>query len=215
MIGVVALAIFAAPPLAPPIPWAAGFAPEGSLAFVADMDGDGYADLVRVVPNGDSFIDVSMNIDGFKAGRPARALSNWGKDCQAAAVGNLESPKRASVVGIFDGLSFRLAHCDAGGKFEDLPDWAKLPTKLEHPHLAFSGDRMFAWDEGSGKGYSVDGKKSETPIKLPGGCYKRTTLGCEQAGFSAVCLPIQRRISEGWISFRPRSKSYWQSSQGP
>src|SRR5580693_4469034 len=102
MIAAVALTIFAGPSLAPPIPWASGFAPEGSLAFVADMDGDGFADLVRVGPKGDSFIDVSFNVEGMKAGRPARALSNWGVDCQAVATGNLEDAKRSTVVGLFD-----------------------------------------------------------------------------------------------------------------
>jgi hypothetical protein len=133
------------------------------------MDGDGFADLIRVVPQGDSFIDVSFNVEGFKAGRPVRALSNWGKDCQAAAVGNLEDPKRASVAGLFDGQTIRLAHCDPAGTFTDLPDWTKLPAILNHPHMAFNGAVLLAWEEGSGRGFSIDGKKQANPIRLPNG----------------------------------------------
>ncbi len=177
MVGVAALALIAAPNLAPPISWASGFAPDGSLAYVADMDGDGYADLIRVVPKGDSFIDVSFNVDGFKAGRPARALSNWGKDCEAATVGNFEDPKRASVVGIFDGDSLRAAHCDVKGTFEDVPTWEKLPVKLRHPHLAGLGSVLLAWDEGSGKGFRVDHLgKSTQPFQLPSNVVSLQTL---------------------------------------
>jgi hypothetical protein len=169
MIGVVALAIFSAPSLAPPIPWASGFAPEGSLAFVADMNGDGFADLIRVYPKGDAFIDVSLNVEGFKAGRPDRALSNWGTDCQAAAVGNLDDAKQATVVGLFAGNSLRLATCDASGHFTDAPDWFKLPAKLGLPHLGFNGANLLAWDEKSGRGFSVDAKKAAVPLKFPAG----------------------------------------------
>jgi len=182
MIGVAVMAIFAAPTIAPPIPWASGFAPAGSLAFVADMDGDGYADLIRVVPQGDSFIDVSFNVEGFKAGRPTRALSNWGKDCQSAAVGYLEDSKRASVVGLFDGDSLRIAHCDSAGKFEDVPEWTKLPLKFSHGHLGFSGADLIAWEESSGKGFRLDAKKAAAPIRLPPGVVSIQSLSKSPSG---------------------------------
>ncbi len=169
MISAVAIALFAGPAIAPPISWASGFAPGGSLTFTADLDGDGYTDLIRVFPEGDTFIDVSFNVEGFKAGRPVRALSNWGTSCQAAAVGNLEDGKRATVVGIFNGDTLRLAHCDASGVFQDVPNWFTLPTKLDHPHLAFQSGKLVAWDQGSGKGIAVDGAKHTTPLSLPRG----------------------------------------------
>jgi len=176
MVGVAALAVFAAPLLAPPLPWASGFAPEGSWAYVADMDGDGYADLIRVQPSGDAFIDVSINVEGLKAGRPDRALSNWGKDCQAAAVGDLDNPTRATVAGVFGGDSIRLARCDAKGKFTDVPAWAKLPSKLGHPRLAIIGAKLLSWDEASGRGYQVDGSsKTIQPLVLP-----RNTVDIQQ-----------------------------------
>ena len=188
MIGVVALAIFAAPKIAPPIPWASGFAPQGSLVFAADMDGDGNADLIRVVPAGDSFIDLSFNVEGFKAGRPVRALSNWGKDCQSAAVGNLEDPKRATIVGIFGGTTLRLAHCDAGGKFEDIPEWTKLPRSIGRPHLAFKGNQLLIWDEGSGKGYAVTGSKQVSPIQLPAGMVSGAYVSSTGSGAAVMAF---------------------------
>ena len=48
----------------------------------------GWGDLIAVYPPGDSIIDVSLNRDGMKAGRPIQALSGWGKDCQAAVAGD-------------------------------------------------------------------------------------------------------------------------------
>lgn len=187
MIGVVALAVFSAPPTAPPIPWASGFAPEGSLALVADLDGDGYADLLRVAPQGDCFVDVSFNVEGFKAGRPERALSNWGRNCQAVAVGNLEDPKRATLVGLFDGDSLRLARCDPSGKFEDVPEWLRLPAKLRHGHLAFCGADLIAWDEAGG-GFRVDKKKSTTAIRLPAGIvFAQSLTQSTKSGLELVC----------------------------
>ena len=189
MIGIAAFVVFAAPLIAPPLPWASGFSPEGSLGFAADMDGDGYADLVRVQPSGDAFIDVSINVDGFKAGRPERALSNWGKDCQAAAVGKFDDPNRATVAGVFGGQTIRLARCDSQGKFTDVPDWMKLPSKLSKPRLAVIDSKLVVWDEGSGNGYSVDGTgKVEKQIHIPKGIVSLQNL-----------LSVDRKSTGNWV----------------
>ncbi len=187
MIGVTALAILTAPLIAPPIPWASGFAPDGSWAYVADMNGDGYADLIRVQPNGDSFIDVSLNCESMKAGRPDRALSNWGKDCMAAAVGVLGTGKQSAVVGAFGGNQLRLATSDEGGKFTDKPDWAKLPAKIAHPKLAVLGGNLFVWDVKSGRGYRIDGtSKATADFRAPAG-----TISIQEAKSSQWIFEFQ------------------------
>lgn len=158
MIGAAILAIFSAPSIAPALPWASGFSPQGSWAYVADLNGDGYSDLVRVQPSGDAFIDIAINVDGMKCGRPERALSNWGKDCQSAAVGVMDSSRRANVVGVFGGDNLRLARSDKDGRLTDVPNWVKLPVKLRHPHSAIVDSKVWVWDEGTGQGWQVNGE---------------------------------------------------------
>ncbi|MDR3689172.1 MAG: hypothetical protein P4L46_07315 [Fimbriimonas sp.] len=189
MIGAAALAIFSAPLLAPPLPWASGFAPEGSWAYVADMDGDGYADLVRIQPNGDAFIDISFNVDGMKAGHPDRALSNWGKDCQAAAVGLLDESGCATVVGVFAGDTLRMARCDRNDKFTDVPDWSKLPIKVKRPHASILGHRVLVWDEVSGRGYGLDSfGKNPLPLSVPGNVVSIQSLETAEGKPSMDCI---------------------------
>ena len=169
MIGIAVLTVFSAPLLAPSLPWASGFSPQGSWAFTADINGDGYADLIRVQPSGDSFIDVGQNIDGMKCGRPERALSNWGKDCQAAAVGLFEDNKLAEVAGLFGGDQIRLARSDKNGHFTDVPNWSKLPIKFRQPHMAILNGRICLWEESSGNGYQLDKSGSKAGFKAPKG----------------------------------------------
>jgi len=159
---VLALAIVSAgPSFAPPVPWALNFAAAGDFCMVGDVDGDGYADLIRVSPKGDCFIEVAINDHGMKSRWPQRALSNWGKDCQAACCANIDDVSRVDVVGVFSGDTLRLAHAFKDGTFKDEPDWIKLPHKLSKPHIDFSQhmsgmDYLIVWSEDTGDSFQIE-----------------------------------------------------------
>src|SRR5689334_11728614 len=105
---VVALSL-AVPTFAKPTPWALGFAPPGRYPTVGDVSGDGLAGLLCVSPTGGSFVDVAINAQGMKSMVPQRANSNWGKDCQAVCVGDLDDTPGKDVAAIFGGDTLRLA----------------------------------------------------------------------------------------------------------
>src|SRR5687768_3592329 len=97
-----AIALALATPLyAPAQPWALNFAAPPRIPLLGDVDADGYADLICVHAPGGSIIDVSLNQKGQKAGRPFQALNPWGKDCQAAATGEIDDQPGTDIVGIF------------------------------------------------------------------------------------------------------------------
>ncbi len=154
---------------AKPVPWALNFAAPGDFCMVADVDGDGYADLIRVSPKGDSFIDVAINVRGMKCKVPQRALSNWGKDCQAACCIDVRSEQRVGIIGIFNGDTLRLAHGFKDGAFKNETDWIKLPRRLTNPHLRYSThmsgiDDLIVWSEATGDSFQIEfpGSKSQT-----------------------------------------------------
>lgn len=153
-------------------PWALGFAAPPRMPFVGDVDADGFADLVVVYPSGDAIVDVSLTVDGQKAGRPFQGLTQWGKDCQAAAVGEFDAKKGADVVGIFDGQTLRLAGEFEKGKFKDTAEWLKLPKKLEAPALVSlnDGGELIAYSTKSGEGFRIATKaKTATACSVPKG----------------------------------------------
>ena len=155
-----------------PQPWALGFAPAPRIAMMADVDGDGFADLVCVSPGGDSFIDVSYSVDGQRSAVPIRALSNWGKDCQSAVVGNFDSIPGEDVAGLFDGQNIRLAGGFANGAFKDTPNWITLPSKLQNGLLVAlnQGKGLLAYSQKSGEACVIDTTtKQVTAKRLPGG----------------------------------------------
>lgn len=158
----------AAPNLLPAQPWALGFAPSGRMPFVGDVDGDGLADLICVSPAGDSFIDVSLSRDGQKALVPQRANSSWGKDCQTAAVGEIDGSKGCDIVAVFNGSELRLAHAFKDGSFVDEKSWITLPKKLKEARLAVYGENVYAWDQSQTICYRIDRVSKEIQtIKWP------------------------------------------------
>src|SRR5579862_8195876 len=108
---------------APPRPWALGFADAPRIPLVGDVDGDGRADLIAVYPQGDCIIDVNLTREGAKSSGGFHAITNWGKDCQAATAGDIEGTHKTDVVGLF-GKKLRLAGAFADGHYKDFPDWA-------------------------------------------------------------------------------------------
>ena len=75
---------------AAPEMWALGMASAPRLGFVGDVAGDGHADLISLNPRGECSIDVCLTIDNDKPGNPSNAIEHWGKDCQAATVGEID-----------------------------------------------------------------------------------------------------------------------------
>src|SRR5690349_2363892 len=149
---IVAAAVVAGPTFAKPTPWALGFAPPGRYPMVGDVNADGFADLICVSPSGDSFIDVAVNAQGMKSMVPQRANSNWGKDCQAVCVGDLDDTPGRDVAAIFGGDTLRLAHAFKDGSFKDEKDWVKLPAKLKTPKIGWADNAIYVWDVSSGSG---------------------------------------------------------------
>jgi hypothetical protein len=157
----------AIPTYAPPQPWAMNFAVPPAIPLVGDLDHDGYADIVCVHPNGASIIDVSLNQQGQKAGRPFQGLNPWGKDCQAAAIGEFDANPGADVAGIFGGDSVWMA-AFSNHRFQSVPDWVKLPTKLKDPGLIVVEGKLYAFDKSSRTCFEIDvatksAKKADKP----------------------------------------------------
>lgn len=168
--------------------------------MVGDIDGDGYADLVSVSLGGDSFVDASLSIDGMKAGTPIRTISNWGKDCQAVALGDFDAVPGKDVAGIFGGDTLRLADSFKDGAYKDEADWLKLPKKLTVPHLTYLGDRgqLIAWSEKSGDAYSImPSTKAVTKLRLPRGITWMSALGRQAPDPSAA--PVASMKSDGTV----------------
>jgi hypothetical protein len=150
--------VFSLPVYLPAQPWGLNFAAPPRIPLVGDVDADGFADLICVYPPGDSIIDVSPNVGGMKTGRGYQALVRWGQNCQAAVAGEFDGTPGADVIGIFDGHNLRLAHALKDRRFQDVPDWIKLPTKLGKPVLLVSedGKTVFAGNAGSRSGFLID-----------------------------------------------------------
>ncbi len=154
----IAAMLFAAPTFTPPEPWALGTAAPPRIPFVGDVDADGFADLIVVYPPGAAIIDVNPSRQGMKTGGGFQALNPWGKDCQAAAVGEFDSAPGSDVVGLFEGRKLRLAGAFASGKYRDTADWVELPKPLASPALATltGGQEILAFSARSGEGFRID-----------------------------------------------------------
>lgn len=157
---------------APPEMWALGVAPAPRLAFVADVDASGRAALISLSPKGDCFIDVCLTVEGSKPAGNATAIDHWGKDCQAAAVGNFDDVPGADVIGLFSGNELRLAGAFQNGHFKDTSRWAILPAALQSPQLASldGGKTVLAFSTRTGAAFRVStADKAITPCHVPSG----------------------------------------------
>lgn len=158
MLTLVASVFLSTPIYAPAQPWALDFAAPPRIPLVGDVDGDGFADILCVYPSGDCIIDVALNVGGQKTGAGFQARTQWGKNCQAALSADLDGDGKADVLGLFDGETLRLASKFANRKFEDQPNWLKLPKKLAEPSLAWAtpGKSIIAYSKKTKEAYSID-----------------------------------------------------------
>ncbi len=146
---------FPAPTYAPAQPWALNFAAPPRIPLVGDINADGYTDLISVHGPGASIIDVSLNVQGQKAGRPFQALNPWGKDCQAAVTAEIDNVPGTDILGLFDGQTIRLAGAYANRRLKD-SEWLKLPRVLENPALVVEGQTLFAFSTTNRTAYRID-----------------------------------------------------------
>lgn len=152
---------------APGQPWAFGMAAPPRIPLVADVDGDGFADLVAVYPPDGGIIDVALNFGAQKPYAPVQALNGWGEGCGAAVSGDFDVAPGQDIVGLFGGKSVRLAGGFAGGRFANGGVIAELPTVLTKPVMVVGANkRVLIAAEGSNRGFEVD---------VPGKSVKRVT----------------------------------------
>ncbi len=124
--------------------WGYGFGAKPRFPFVADVNYDGFADLVCVYPPGDAIIDVALNGRGVKSLGGRAVLHGFGKNCLAANVGELDGTPGADVVGLFGNGEVRVAHSYKDNKFPVNDLWAKLVVLPKEPTIAvadFNGDK--------------------------------------------------------------------------
>jgi len=130
------------------VPWAIGLVIPPKIAAVADLNGDGYTDIVSVDPEGEGSVDAAMSVAGMKPSRPVSVLTGWGKGCVAAIGGEFEGKPKAEILGLFpanSGFELRLAGGYEGLKLKPLGTVAKLPA-LSKPTLRLDGDAVVVSD---------------------------------------------------------------------
>lgn len=185
MLACLAALVLAPRAFTPAYPWALGFAAPPRIALVGDVDHDGFADLVSVYPPGEAIIDVNLNVGGMKSGGGFQALNPWGKDCQAATIGEIDDTPGADVVGLFGGTSLYLAGSFSEGHFKNTADWVKLPSPLTNPALASlkDGRELLAFSTQTGAGFRIDSKtRRSIPCRVPSGTVWIGDAGTTLAG---------------------------------
>lgn len=150
-----AVAAFLTSPFLPPQPWALGIAARPRMPFVGDVDGDGFADLIAVYPEGDTIVDVDLSVEGVKTGGGFQALSKWAGKCEAATVGEFDGNKGADVAGLF-GDTLQIAGHYQNGRFAEVKIVTKLPRPLENPALATLGRTILAFSKRTGDAYRIN-----------------------------------------------------------
>ena len=171
--------------LAAPESFAANIFFAGNIPLAADFDGDGFGDIAVVRPGGNAYIDLYPLMEGVKITNGYTPLRTWGRDCQAAALGEFDPNKGPDIAGIFGGKTIKLAHDFSARHFKSSGDWVVLPTVLAEPQLATlsNGQKLAAFSAKTGDGYLIDIKtKKAKPFKLPAGIVKLGDMGGTLAG---------------------------------
>lgn len=93
----------------PAQPWSATFGIPPRIAFVGDVDADGYADLISVQTAGPATIDISLNSKGIKCSQQFTALDGLGAACIGAVGGEFDKNNGTDVLAVFYDDSVRIA----------------------------------------------------------------------------------------------------------
>lgn len=161
----VAIAASALTGFAPPRAWIAGWGDAPDLTFAADFLGIGRAGMVAFDPRGDGSLHFLPTVEGFKPSDGIQMSSNFGKNCEAVAVGG----SVPVVVGLFGGSQLKLAKRDNAFPLKVNADWVTLPRKIDHPTMAILEDHVYVFSSRSGDGYRVGiDSRIVDSIRLPG-----------------------------------------------
>lgn len=165
-----------------PQPWVQGFSVAPRIALAGDIDGDGFGDMISVLPDGDCTIDISYSVGGQKASPGFGALGGWGKNCQSACTAPLDDKPGIDVAGVFDGNTIHIASGFQNNTLTPGMEWAKLPKTLIAPKIIYDPKNL-ALIVASGKtgdGFAISiANKAITPIKI---ARNFTWLGVSTAG---------------------------------
>lgn len=145
---------------APPTYWAANLAATPRLPLAADLDRDGYADLLALYPGpnpGDEgIVDASVSVVGQKPGRPYQALRGWGKGATAFGAVDADGRPGVELVALV-GTELRLAGPGSNGSLRDRGLLARLPRPLANATIERRKGGLAVFDSRSGSGYALSG----------------------------------------------------------
>lgn len=149
---------------APAATWSLNLAAPPRIPTAGDLNGDGFADLIAVYPDGEGIVDVSLSVGGMKPGRPFQALTKWGKGCSAALAGEFDGKPGGDLLALC-GTELLLASNFANGRLTPSGVAGKLPRVVARPVLQREGGDVLVMDEKSRRGWRVKlGDGSVTPF---------------------------------------------------
>lgn len=137
---------------AAPVPWALNLAPPPRVPAVADVNGDGFADLLSIDPAGEGAVDVSLSVRGWKPGRPYQALAGFGQAGVAALGGEFDGKPGTELLvlcGKDGSWELRMARAVEGGKLRSGGSLAKFSGKFKEPRLSRQGDAVLVSEPGA------------------------------------------------------------------
>ncbi len=120
-----------------------------------DLNGDGFADIIAVNPDGDGTVDVSLSVQGAKPGRPFQALASWGKGATATLAGDFNGKPGVELLALC-GNELKLAGSFESNKLKPIGTVARVPKDILNPVISRSGAELFITDSKTGKGCRLE-----------------------------------------------------------